>query len=235
MQVAAPSTCPRSRSLLCGSRNASPALVALACPCGRITLSAARLIAHVSGQWRGCASLRGLHGLTCLPMRIPPLTMGPRGNEVPSEGVTEFGGWPQPPRWVWAVTAVAAGALLAGVVIARTGPHHGAASSAAGRHSAHADGGGCAPAALGPGRVRTPAGMPVLVSPPAGAPVLVQLPAGGPVRVLPGGTGPRRAGSGALGFRPGPGLPDHWWLAKTWPPGPAPAASCCALAYCGAP
>ena len=67
---------------------------------------------HVSGQWLGCASLRGFTVLPALLMRIRPFTMGPRGNEVPSEGVTEFGGWPQPPRWVWAVTAVAAGALL---------------------------------------------------------------------------------------------------------------------------
>jgi hypothetical protein len=173
----------------------------------------------------------GVHGSTSLLMRIPPLTMGPRGNEVPSEGVTEFGGWPQPPRWVWAVTAVAAGALLVGVVVARTGPQHGAASSPTGRHSAHADGGGCAPAALGPGRVLSD----VLVSPPAGAPVLVQPSAGSLVRVLPDGTGSRRAVSGGLVLRPTLGLPDRWWLAKTWPPGRAPAASCCALVYCGAP
>jgi hypothetical protein len=171
------------------------------------------------------ASLRGLHGFTCLLMRIPPFTMGPRGNEVPSEGVTEFGGWPQPPRWVWAVTAVAAGALLAGVAVARTGPHHGAAFSPAGRHSAHADGGGCAAAALGPGRMRTP----------ADAPVLVPLPAGGAVRVLPGGTGPRRVVSGSLVFAPAPGLPDRGWLVQTWSPGWAPAASCCTTVYCGAP
>jgi len=158
--------------------------------------------------------------------------MGPRGNEVPSEGVTEFGGWPQPPPWVWAVTAVAAGALLVGVAVARTGPHHGAASSPTGRHSAHADGGSCAPAALGPERVLL---RDDLASPPAGAPVLVQPPAGGPVRVLPDGIGPRRVVSGALVLRPTLGPPDRWWLAKTWPPGRAPAASCCALVYCGAP
>jgi hypothetical protein len=165
----------------------------------------------------------GLHGLTCLTMRIRPITMGPRGNEVPSEGVTEFGGWPQPPRWVWAVTAVAAGALLVGVAVARTGPHHGAVSSPVGGPSAHADGGGCAPAALGPGRMRTP----------ADAPVLVPLPAGGTVRVLPGGTGPRRVVSGPWVLGPAPGLPDRRSLVQTWSPGRAPAASCCTTVYCG--
>ena len=50
---------------------------------------------------------------------------------MPSEGVTEFGGWPRPPRWVWAVAGVAAVALLGSVVVARTGPHHPATSSPA--------------------------------------------------------------------------------------------------------
>jgi hypothetical protein len=48
---------------------------------------------------------------------------------MPSSDVTEFGGWPRPPRWVWAVAGVAALAVLASVVVARTGPHHTAASS----------------------------------------------------------------------------------------------------------
>ena len=48
---------------------------------------------------------------------------------MPSEDVTEFGGWPRPPRWVWAVAGVAAVAVLAGVIVARTGQHHAAASS----------------------------------------------------------------------------------------------------------
>lgn len=41
----------------------------------------------------------------------------------------EFGSWPRPPRWVWAIAAVAVGAVLAGVVVARGGPHRAAASS----------------------------------------------------------------------------------------------------------
>jgi WD domain, G-beta repeat len=67
--------------------------------------------------------------------------------EVTSQDVTEFGGWPRPPRWVWAVAGLAVGSLLVVVVVARTGPHHAAASPAA-RDSARfrpapADGGAC--------------------------------------------------------------------------------------------
>ena len=43
---------------------------------------------------------------------------------------TEFGGWPRPPRWAWAIAAVATVAALAGVVIARTGPHRATPTSA---------------------------------------------------------------------------------------------------------
>jgi len=48
---------------------------------------------------------------------------------VPAEDVTEYGGWPQPPRWVWVVAGFAAAAVLAGVLAARAGPRHVAASS----------------------------------------------------------------------------------------------------------
>jgi hypothetical protein len=50
---------------------------------------------------------------------------------VPAEDVTEFGGWPQPPRWVWVVAGFAAVAVLAGVLDAHAGPRHAAASSPA--------------------------------------------------------------------------------------------------------
>ena len=64
-----------------------------------------------------------------------------------SRDVTEFGGWPRPPRWMWAVAGLAVVALLVVVVAARTGPHHAAASSAArgsaSSWSAHSDGGAC--------------------------------------------------------------------------------------------
>jgi hypothetical protein len=57
----------------------------------------------------------------------------------------EFGGWPRPPRWVWAIAGVATVAVLAGVIVARTGPHRAAPASAV-----------TAPAAAGHGDVRTP-------------------------------------------------------------------------------
>jgi hypothetical protein len=62
----------------------------------------------------------------------------------------EFGGWPRPPRWVWAIAGVAAVAVLVGLVVARTGPHRAAPASAV------------SPAALGNGGLqmpRTPARM----------------------------------------------------------------------------
>jgi hypothetical protein len=68
-------------------------------------------------------------------------------DEVTSHDVTEFGGWPRPPRWVWAAAGLAVVAVLVVVVAARTGPHHAAASPAA-RTSASsrlapAEGGAC--------------------------------------------------------------------------------------------
>src|SRR6266567_1094064 len=47
---------------------------------------------------------------------------------MPSDDVAEFGGWPRPPQWVWAVAGVVAAAVLAGVVIAHTRSHHAAAA-----------------------------------------------------------------------------------------------------------
>jgi hypothetical protein len=57
---------------------------------------------------------------------------------VPSGEITEFGGWPRPPRWVWAVAGVAAVAVLAGVVVAHGGPHHASSSSRSTPHPAWA-------------------------------------------------------------------------------------------------
>jgi hypothetical protein len=57
---------------------------------------------------------------------------------VPSGEITEFGGWRRPPRWVWAVAGVAAVAVLAGVVVARGGPHHASSSSRSTPHPAWA-------------------------------------------------------------------------------------------------
>jgi hypothetical protein len=47
---------------------------------------------------------------------------------VASEDVAEFGGWPRPPRWVWAAAGVAAVAVLTGLAAARSGPHDAASS-----------------------------------------------------------------------------------------------------------
>ena len=47
---------------------------------------------------------------------------------MPSGDVVEFGGWPRPPRWLWAVAAVVVVAVLVGLVVARTGPRRTAAS-----------------------------------------------------------------------------------------------------------
>jgi WD domain, G-beta repeat len=135
---------------------------------------------------------------------------------MPAEDVTEFGGWPRPPRWVWTAAGVAAVAALASVVVARTGPHH-AATSAPTPATAPVPG-SRTPAAASAPRWRpsppSPCG-PTAYSPqmrpwpPAGAPALVQPPAGVPVTVLPGGTGPRQAAPNGFVFGPLPGPTDH--------------------------
>ena len=94
--------------------------------------------------------------------------------EVTSQDVTEFGGWPRPPRWVRAVAGLAVVALLVVVVVARTGLHHAAASPAA-RDSAsswpaHAAGGAC--------RILAPDGTVRLWNPAAGAPLHASAPHG---------------------------------------------------------
>ncbi len=53
----------------------------------------------------------------------------------------EFGGWPRPPRWVWAIAGVAAVAVLVGLVVARTGPHRAAPASAVTSPAAPGNGG----------------------------------------------------------------------------------------------
>jgi len=137
---------------------------------------------------------------------------------VPSEGVTEFGGWPRPPRWVWAVAGVAAVAVLAGVVVARTGPHHAAASSPTSATTP------------GPGS-RTPAGRAAQWPSAAGAcgstVSLPQIQLAGqltrfPVQVLVGGTGVRQATLGAVSG-PVPGLPGHGRLVTNLVAGPGAA------------
>lgn len=68
----------------------------------------------------------------------------------------EFGGWPRPPRWVWAIAAVAAAAVLTGVLVAHTGPRRPASASAT--RSPAAGHGGLRLAPREPGRM---AGQPL--------------------------------------------------------------------------
>ena len=55
---------------------------------------------------------------------------------------TEFGGWPRPPSWVWAIAAVATVAVLVGVIVARTGRHGATPTSAVTSPAAAAGNGG---------------------------------------------------------------------------------------------
>ena len=142
---------------------------------------------------------------------------------MPSDDVSEFGGWPRPPRWVWAVAGVAAVAILAGVVVARTGPRHTAASSPPGSPPA---------ASPGPGS-RTPAAGSVARWPSAvgacGSPVylpqihLARQHAGVQGRVLVGGTGLRQVTLGGAVSGPLPGLPQHGSQVTTLVAGPGAA------------
>ena len=84
----------------------------------------------------------------------------------------EFGGWPRPPRWVWAIAAVATVAVLAGVVAARTGPHRAGPASAV-----------TSPAAAGNGGLQMPPRKPARM---AGLP----LPRGVGLRLVLGGQRP---------------------------------------------
>ena len=140
---------------------------------------------------------------------------------MPSDDVSEFGGWPRPPRWVWAVAGVTAVAVLAGMVVARTGPHHAAASP---RSTS-------LPPASSPARgARTPAAGSAARWPSAagacGSPVylpqihLARHHAGARGRVLVGGTGLRQVTLGRAVTRPLPGLPEHGRLVTKLVAGP---------------
>lgn len=120
---------------------------------------------------------------------------------MPSDDIAEFGGWPQPPRWVWAVAVIAVVAVLAGVLVARTRAHHTAAAPS--RSPA---------AAVSP----TPAGppWPSAVGACQSAVDLPQIhfsrqPVHIHARLLIGGAGLREVTLGGAVSGPLPGLPEH--------------------------
>ena len=133
---------------------------------------------------------------------------------MPSGGVTEFGGWPRPPRWVWMAAGVAAVAVLVGVVVAHTGRHHAAASPSRPTTTA----------SPGPGS-RATAGWPSAAGACGSSVYLPRLQlagqlAGVPGNVLAGGTGLRVVSLGGAVSGPLPGLPDHGWQVTTLVAGP---------------
>jgi len=133
-----------------------------------------------------------------------------RGCAVPSDDVAEFGGWPQPPKWVWAVAGVAAVAVLAGVAAAHIGPRHAAASSQVRATRALARGAAARwPAAAGA------CGWPVYLP----QIHLARGYAGVRGRVLVGGVGLRQVTLGRAMSKL-PGLPDHGRLVTKLVAGP---------------
>jgi hypothetical protein len=118
--------------------------------------------------------------------------------------MAEFGGWPPAAVVGIGTRWVAAAAVLAGVVVARTGPHHAAVSSRR----------GSLPSSSSPVRgTRMPAwpsaagacGWPVYLT----QIHLARYHAGAYSTVLVGGTGLRQVTLGRTLSRPLPGLPDH--------------------------
>lgn len=142
---------------------------------------------------------------------------------MPSGDVVEFGGWPRPPRWVWAVAGVAA-AVLAGVVVARTGPHHAAASPPSRSPTAAASrvSGSRTPAAGHEARWPSAAGA-------CGSAVdlpqihLARQQAAIHGRVLVGGAGVRQVTAGGAVSGPLRGLPEHGWQVTNVVAGPGAA------------
>jgi hypothetical protein len=122
---------------------------------------------------------------------------------VPSDDVVEFGGWPRPPRWAWAVAGIVVAAVLAGVIAAHTGAHHAAASSPSRSPAAAA-------ARHAPARPQWP-------SAPGACGSAVDLPlihlsrqrADVDARLLIGGTGLREVTPGGTVSGPLPGLPER--------------------------
>jgi hypothetical protein len=114
----------------------------------------------------------------------------------------EFGGWPRPPRWVWVVAGVAAVAVLAGVVVARRGPHHAASpppATAPVRGPGTPAAGSAARWPSVEGACRLPVYLPRIHLARHHAPVHVA--------ALAGGTALRQVTPGGTLSRPLPGLP----------------------------
>jgi hypothetical protein len=132
---------------------------------------------------------------------------------VPADDVAEFGGWPQPPRWVWALAGIAAVAVLAGAVVAHTGPRHAAPSPPVGGTRTLVRG----PAAQWPSALGA-CGWPVYLP----QIHLASRYAGVHGRLLVGGVGLRQLTLGrAMSGLPGlPGLPDHGRLVTKLVAGP---------------
>ena len=142
---------------------------------------------------------------------------------MPSDDVSEFGGWPRPPRWVWAVAGVAAVAALAGVVVARTGAHHAAASSPSRQPPAASPvpgsrppaAGSAAPWPLAAGACGSTVALPQIH--------LARQPAPVRGRVLVGGTGVWQVTLGGAISGPLPGLPEPGWMVTSLVAGPGAA------------
>ncbi len=122
---------------------------------------------------------------------------------MPSDDVVEFGGWPKPPRWVWAVAGIAVVAVLTGVVVTHTGSRHTAASSVS-RPSATV---AAQPAPALPQWPSAPGACGSTVDLPQIH--LSQQPAHVHVRLLIGGTGVREVTPGGAVSGPLPGLPER--------------------------
>ena len=142
---------------------------------------------------------------------------------MPSDDVVEFGGWPRPPRWVWALAGVAVVAVLAGVVVARTGAHHAAASAPSGSPVTAAS-----PVPESRAPAAGAAGWPSAAGACGSSVYLPQIRlarqhARVHGKVLVGGTGVRQVTLGGAVLGALPGLPEHGRLVTNLVAGPGAA------------
>ena len=141
---------------------------------------------------------------------------------MPSESVTEFGGWPRPPRWVWAVVGIATVAVLVGVVVARAGAHDSAGSAPSRSPAAAASPvpgsrvrGSAAQWPSAAGACGSAVGLPLIH--------LARQHARVQGRVLVGGAGLRQVTLGGAVSGPVPGLAGHGWQVTNLVAGPGAA------------